>query len=284
MRKFKRFALFFDKIKANLRFFKVDPSFFVIFILAIFLEEISLYVCFVVFLILHELVHFFVAKKLGYFAKRIKLNFFGASLEGLDDFLLQDEIKVVLAGPLFNLSVIVLCYLAFWFYPESYHYLNEILLANWAIFLFNFLPIYPLDLGRILHALLSQKYERAKALKMVKIVSLLFLIFMFVLFLVSFFFDFNFSFGFVVVNLTFLLFSSAKGTSFKRGLFVERKFKLLKRGLIERNIYVESGTENYSLFKYIDDYHFINFVFLDKTLKVSKTMSEIELYKSLGLI
>ncbi len=284
MRKFGKKLNIFNKNREVLRFFKVDFSFFIMLILAFFLDEVRLYFCFICFLIMHELAHFVVAKKLGYMAKRIKLNFFGASLEGLDDFLLTDEIKVILAGPLFNLSIVVLCYLSFWFYPESYHYLNEILLANWAIFAFNFLPVYPLDLGRVLHAVFSKKYDRQKSLKTVKFLSLIFLILMFILFLISFFFEFNFSFGFVIVNLTFLLFSSSKDTSFKRQLFVSRKYKLLKKGLIERNIYVEKDKPHFSLFKYIDDYHFVNFIFLDSNLKEDGMLSEIELYKELGLL
>ena len=87
--------------------------------IAIFISEVYLYFVYVAFGLLHELAHYFVAKKLGYLAKNIRLNFFGASLEGCDDFSLVDEIKIILAGPLFNFCIVVLCYLAFWFYPES---------------------------------------------------------------------------------------------------------------------------------------------------------------------
>ena len=38
--------------------------------------------------------HFLVAKKLGYIPNKIRLTFFGASLEGYDDFLISDEIKI----------------------------------------------------------------------------------------------------------------------------------------------------------------------------------------------
>lgn len=284
MRKIKLFNGLLNKIRGILRFFKIDFSFFIMFVIAFFLEEITFFIAFVVFLILHELSHFFMAKKLGYYAKQIRLNFFGASLEGLDDFLLLDEIKIILAGPLLNLSVVILCYLSYWFCPESYHYLNEIQTVNWALFLFNFLPIYPLDLGRIIHALLSKKYNRKDALKYTKIISLVVIIILFILFLISFFFDFNFTFGFVIVNLTFLLFSSAKDTSYKRQLFAERKYKLIKKGLVERNIYVDLNMKPYAMFKFIDDYHFVNFFMLNEKFEVVNSISEVELYEKLGLI
>ena len=46
-------------------------------------------------------------------------------LEGNDDFLISDEIKIVLAGPLFNFFVAIFCYLCFWFEPETYIFLYD---------------------------------------------------------------------------------------------------------------------------------------------------------------
>jgi stage IV sporulation protein FB len=284
MSKFNFFSEFLRKIKKKINFFKIDFSFFLILFVAVCLDEISLYFYFVLFVCLHELSHYFVAKKLGYMASKIHLTFFGASLEGLDDFALNDEIKIVLAGPLFNFCIVILCYLSFWFYPESYHYLHEILIANWSIFLFNFLPIFPLDMGRLILSLLSKKLSRKDALKKTKIISFTFIILLVFLFVLSMFFEFNFTLGFVAVNLAFLLFSSAKDTSFKRSIFVKRKFKLLSKGLIERTIYVSLETDEVRLFKFIDDYHYVNFVFLDKNLAYAGEKSEIEIYKDLGLL
>ena len=183
-----------------LSFFKFDFSFLFLFLLALFLDEIKIYFMYVIFIILHELSHFFVAKKLGYLPEKIHLTFFGASLEGYDDFLFCDEIKIVFAGPIFNLIVIIFCYLSFWFNPETYNFLNDILIVNWSILLFNILPIFPLDMGRILLAFYSKNNMRLDAIFKVKRLSFLIIIFMFILFLMSFFFDYNFSFGFVCVN------------------------------------------------------------------------------------
>lgn len=276
-----------QKVRKNaffLKIFKFDFSFFAMFVLAFLLEEFLLCFIFCVFTILHEMAHFLVAKKLGYMPAKIHLTFFGASLEGVDDFLLKDEIAVVLAGPLFNVVVIVCCYLAFWFYPESYEFLYDVLLANWSIFLFNFLPIYPLDFGRFLLAIFTKKYTRKDALLKTKKVSFVVLIFMFFLFLLSFFFTFNFSLGFVCVNLTSLMLSSSKDTSYKRQVFVSKKFERLAKGLLERTVYVKNVTPMYALFKHIDDFHFVKFVFLNEKFEQERTLSEIEFYKENGLL
>lgn len=281
---FNHFVEKMRKIKKCGIFLKLDFSFVLMFFLACFLNEQRVYLLFVLFICLHEMSHFLVAKKLGYCASRIRLNFFGASLEGLDDFSLDDEIKIVLAGPLLNFFVVILCYLSFWFYPESYHYLNEILLVNWSIFLFNFLPIFPLDFGRILLAVFSKKRMRKDALKIVKNVSIISIIFLFLIYLISFFFELNFSLGFVCVNLMILHCKSAKDTSFKRAIFIYRKFKLLSKGLIERNIYLNCKTNLSSVFKYIDDYHFVNFIFLDDSLNYVYEKSELDIYKDMGFL
>ena len=64
------------KMLKCVNFIKIDLSFVFMFVLAIILDEVWLYVLFVVFICLHEFAHFFVAKKLGYMASKIHLTFF----------------------------------------------------------------------------------------------------------------------------------------------------------------------------------------------------------------
>jgi len=291
MRKNIKITSKFNKIREKLRkicqiprLVQIDISFLFVLLFVFFVGEIRFYFWYILSLLGHELSHFFAAKKLGYFPKKIKLNFFGAVLEGDDDFLIRDEIKVVLAGPFFNFCIIIFCYLSFWFEPESYIILYDILMANWALLMFNFLPIFPLDFGRFLLLFFSLKQSRMQAIKNAKIVSYVFIFVMFLLCLISSFYTFNFSLGLSAINLMFLAFSNGKDTSYKRQLFVSRKFNLLKKGLLERTVYVENDTALYSLFKFIDDSHYFRFVFLDSNLKPSYSMGEIEFYEKIGMI
>lgn len=280
----RKYCNILTKLKKKCSFLKIDISFFVIFVVSILLDSAKLYLCYLVFGCLHELSHYLVAKHYGYLPKKIHLSFFGASLEGYDDFLIRDEIKVILAGPMFNLTMVCLCYISFWFYPESSIFLHDILIANLSLFVFNMMPIFPLDFGRILLAVTSIKYSRLEAVKRVKKWSLFVICLLFVLFLISLGVNYNFSFGFMITNLAFLCLSSAKDTSFKRQVFARKKIEKLKSGLSERNIYVKSGTENFRLFKFIDDSHFVNFVFVDENFCVEKKLTEIEFYKENDLI
>lgn len=273
-----------SKIKQICGFLKIDFSFLILFCVSVWSKKTRLFFIYLIFCFLHEMSHFFVAKHYGYLPKKIHLSFFGASLEGYDDFFIKEEIKIVLAGPLFNFLMVCFCYLSFWFNPESYDFFYDILLANWSLFLFNMLPIFPLDCGRILLAIFNKNLSRYEAVKRVKKLSLYFVCFLFCVFLFSFFFSFDFSFGFVVVNLAFMCLSSAKDTSYKREVFVRKKYEKLKKGLVERNIYVKQNTPEYVLFKFIDDYHFVNFIFLDENFMEQSRIGEIDFYKKNGLL
>ncbi|MBQ7918214.1 MAG: hypothetical protein IJ310_05335 [Clostridia bacterium] len=266
-----------------MKFVEVGFSFFLIFLLAIILEEARLYFIYILFLIFHEFSHFAVAKKLGYLPSKIKLTFFGASLEGYDDFYFADEVKIVLAGPLFNFCVVVFCYLSFWFYPESFIFFNDVLDVNLAILLFNILPVFPLDFGRFLLAVFSLKNSRNIALKRVKMISFAVLIILFCVFLVMIFYGLSLSFGLAVVNLVSLHFSSVNGTSFKRNIYLFSKQKNLKKGLKERVVYVSESAEYFKLLSRLDNSSVTRFVFVDDDFNVVKTLSEFEIMREIGI-
>ena len=278
-----RIRSFYKNLASKLKFVEVGFSFFLIFLLAVILEEARLYFIYVLFLILHEFSHFAVAKKLGYLPSKIKLTFFGVSLEGYDDFYFADEVKIVLAGPLFNFCVVVFCYLSFWFYPESFNFLNDVLDVNLAILLFNILPVFPLDFGRFLLAVFSLKNSRNVALKRVKMISFAVLIILFCVFLVMIFYGLSLSFGLAVVNLVSLHFSSVNGTSFKRNLYLFSKQKNLKKGLKERVVYVSESAEYFKLLSRLDNSSVTRFVFVDDEFNVVKTLSEFEIMREIGV-
>lgn len=273
-----------EKIHLFFSFVRLDYSFFVMLILFIFLDDLMWYLWYLVFIVAHELCHLAVARKLGYLPKCLKLSAFGASLEGFDDFLLEDEIKIVLAGPFFNLVVVILVYLSFWFYPESFCYLNDILLVNQSILIFNLLPIFPLDAGRLVLCFLSRKKSRREAVKIIKHISFILILLMFVFSMVSFFFYFNFSIGFVSLNLCLLLFESAAGTSFKREILLKKKIARLGKGVSQKVVYVKNESSEVSLLKFVDGEHYFLFVFVDENFRETRRLDEFNLLKNLGFI
>lgn len=277
----KNLASLFKKI---ISFFQINYSFLVLLLLFAILDELLFYFIYLLFLIIHELSHLLVAKKKGYLPKKLKLTAFGASLEGFDDFLLEDEIKIVLAGPFFNFCAVVFCYLSFWFYPESYTYLSQVLEVNLSILIFNMIPIFPLDAGRLLLCLISKKVGRRKAVKVVKSISLFFVFVMFFISMFSFFIYFNFSIGFVSVNLCLLLFDSASGTSFKREVVLFKKIKRLNRGVPKKSVFIKENYPEQLLLKFIDGEHYFVFVFVNEKFEVQKEIDEYNLLLKLGFI
>ena len=265
-------------------FIKVDYSFVLVFFLAIMLEELRVYFLFIIFVTLHEIMHLLVAKKLGYFPTKLKLSIFGASLEGFDDFLVKDEIKIILIGPLFNLLIVVICYLAFWFYPESYEWLESVLLVNKLIVLFNLLPVFPLDVGRLILALISRQYDRTKALCIVKRISLFFIFVLFLISIIYFKSNFAFSLGFAAINLCVLLFESSRGTSYKREIIFNKKIDHLKKGLPVKTIYLKYGVPLSFLLKFLDSDHYFEFVLVDDDFAVKEVICERELLDKLGFL
>ncbi len=130
---------------------------------------ISLFILFTSVLI-HEFGHVLMAKKYGIGTSSINLNILGGAAlidESYEDLIKVRKLFVVLAGPMTNLvlfilsSIIVIPFL----YSGSELKLFELDLftyimvitwfANLIMFLFNLLPIYPMDGGRILRLILQ---------------------------------------------------------------------------------------------------------------------------------
>lgn len=90
------------------------------------------------FIIMHELAHMIVALILNIDIAEITLLPFGATAKYKGKISLKQEFLISIAGPIASL-----------FFAYIYHN-NTYLKINLLIFIFNMLPIYPLDGGRIL--------------------------------------------------------------------------------------------------------------------------------------
>lgn len=151
-------------------------------------------IIFVLFsVLLHELGHAFAARKLGVKTYDIVLSLIGgvARLERIPEDP-WEEFKVAIAGPLVNLLIgsILLTVLLFAFVfdvidvaPTFANFINPdiflnrfdpslmikviylIAISNFALFIFNLLPVFPMDGGRIFRAFLSNRMGRSRATK-----------------------------------------------------------------------------------------------------------------------
>lgn len=125
------------KIKVNLQIF----AFAIIFYLT---KQIEIYTILMTFAFVHELGHLITGVILGLKVKSINIMPFGVSInfEDYSNKYIVKKIIIASAGPLVNLIFVILGILNEW---------NEnIIYSNMLIGMFNLIPLYPLDGGRIL--------------------------------------------------------------------------------------------------------------------------------------
>lgn len=115
----------------------------------------------------HELAHILAAKCTGVEIQEIRILPFGGSARMENPYGLNPArlISVAIAGPLANLSLMILCAaLAHWGLLDAVH-AGEIVGASLVLMLFNLLPALPLDGGRILYAILQRPLGESRALR-----------------------------------------------------------------------------------------------------------------------
>ncbi len=114
--------------------------------------------------VLHELGHSVIANKYGVKLNEILLMPYGAVASGKAESLtVKSNLAISFAGPLTNLLVCLTFVTLWWLFPESYAFTDEIVTANFGLFLVNMLPVYGLDGGRIAECLLAKKVKEKAA-------------------------------------------------------------------------------------------------------------------------
>jgi Zn-dependent protease len=116
--------------------------------------------------------HAYVADRLGWVVRGIHIDLFSGSAAVDTNIHERDSIKVVAAGPLSNLLLAVLSLGFALVFPNNF--LLSMVAVNVILFLFNILPIFPMDGGRILRdSLYLKTKDRRKSIRISAIVSLI---------------------------------------------------------------------------------------------------------------
>ncbi len=143
----------------------------------------ALFLC----VVLHEYGHAFAAKKYGVRTKDIILSPIGgvARLEQLPEKPIQEMI-VALAGPAVNVVIATIVGLGLYFFVDTSifdsgfdilriegatEFFTFLLVLNIMLVLFNLVPAFPMDGGRVLRSGLAMKLGRVKATKIASIVG-----------------------------------------------------------------------------------------------------------------
>ena len=139
-------------------------------LLFLFLDMTSVLVIFGSVL-LHEMGHAYVADKIGYRVNSINLDIFYGSAEiDISHIHERDSLKIVLGGPIVNIVLFLLAYMTHKMGMQS-DLITKIYTINFILAVFNLIPVYPLDGGRIVRDILLI-YNRSNAIFISSLISL----------------------------------------------------------------------------------------------------------------
>lgn len=228
--------------------FRFHWSFFVLGLLMLIYGKITTFFWCLLCAILHEMGHSLVGKRYGYKLNVITLMPYGAMLSGANKpFSKSEEIKIAIAGPLVNVILMIVSLLICWIFPVAKSVLNEFVYCNLYTFCFNVLPVYPLDGGRVLLAILSQKKPYLVARKITTIFGIVITAIFFLLFFVSFFYNLNYMLGINALFLLIGLFGDDNNVYYEK-LTTFDQFMPLKSA---KTISIEKGTPLFIAYKKI---------------------------------
>lgn len=215
----------------------------------------------------HELVHYLTAVYFGFTGFDIEFLPVGTVLviNELDEASIKEDLIISMSGPLSNIIFAGVFYYLYTRYNIETLYI--LYMGNISIGLFNLLPAFPLDGGRILRDILNFKvnFKRANTIT-VYIGFAIGVILMFHYITYFFLSSGNFSIGIIAL---FIMYSSYKEKErivyLIMGDIIKKKYKFMKRGYLENrniSIYFKSGLlkalsiidkNQYNLFTILDD-------------------------------
>lgn len=150
---------------------RIDLKILFFLILFYFTKQIDIYLIIMFFSFIHELGHLIIGLILKMKLQKLEVLPYGFSVSfkinlqdisrkiGKGNILELKKIVIALAGPIVSL-IIALIYLNF---EPIYLSKTDIVYSNILIALFNLIPIYPLDGGRIINGVLHIKYGSIKS-------------------------------------------------------------------------------------------------------------------------
>lgn len=241
-------------------------------------------VIYFVTIVLHELAHAEVSIRLGYTLDKFVLMPYGAALKGeFEGVAAKDEIIIALAGPLFNCAVAVVCVALWWILPQTYVFTDRLAYANIFTAVFNLLPVFPLDGGRIALAAASIRVPRQKAYRRLKIFGFVVAPVFALLFVAAFIFDGSVNISFALIS-SFIFLSAAipdKNSTYRRVYSMAYFSERLKRGLKVTQIMVHHSLSLIQLDRMLNSNYYTTFAVVDDCMRVRAEVTESQLEEML---
>lgn len=241
---------------------KFSASFFVFAAFVLLAANRWIFVVYVLSVILHEYAHQLVGGLFHCKFSEVRLFAFGAVTYGDVEILTPgEEILTGLAGPLVNALLALLFTALWWIVPETYVYTDGAVMANLALALFNLLPAYPLDGGRILCSALKGRLGYRRALLVVKVLGWILAALLFLGFVASLFFTFAVNLGVTAAMLVWAALSDHREHTARRLKNLTLGESELKKGLSMRSLALSEDLTLYEVLRKLNPDYFYNLYF-----------------------
>lgn len=207
--------------------FKIDLKIFILLVLFYFTKQIHIYAILMIFAMIHEIGHLIAGLLLGMKPEKIEIKPFGFSISfqlTTKDYNIKikkanlleiKKIIVALAGPITNLIITMITLNM----QGSLWQTLMLIYTNIVLILFNILPIYPLDGGRILRGVLHILIGRKKAIQYSYTISFCTTIILTLIASIAILYLKNIAIFFAITYLWILVIRQNKNTQMKKRIY-----------------------------------------------------------------
>ncbi|MBP2020262.1 stage IV sporulation protein FB [Clostridium punense] len=240
-----------------------------------------------VIILIHEFIHLITARVLGFSGFTVEILPIGAvlKLKDLEEATPKEDLIISVSGPLGNFIMALACIAINYFYKSDF--LTLMINYNLVIGIFNLIPAFPLDGGRILRDIFATRliYKKANEIALRISISIGYV------FLLSFFTSLfmgipNLNLLLIAIFILVISYREKRRIAYIiMGYIIKKKEKLTKRGYIEnKSISVYYKLSLLQVLELVDKNKYNVFTILDEEMNVMDIIYEEEILNAIKFL